>query len=297
MNRYGAIAREHWARWLPARYAAIEDPDSFFSDLGSQAEARIDSLADRLAGDDQPGEGFLAKAGRLGEARHRAEQIVLTEDILLPPEPGADPDEDDRNGRNRARRGAWRCCTRSDPETGGLAGGFRPAGQQDLAPSGAVARARANLAALTVLRQIQREGRGATAAEQGVLARWSGWGAVPEVFDPGRADYAWAREQLAALLSPQEMAAAARNTLNAHYTDAAIVQAVWAAVQRPRVHRRPGAGAGLRQRQLHRLRPRQRPGDRGGAGPGDGGHRGRAAPGRADPAGIVRRHPGPGRQL
>lgn len=95
MNRYGVIAREHWARWLPRRSAAIEDPDSFFSDLGSQAEARIDSLAAGLAGDDQPGEGFLGKAGRLGEARHRAEQIVLAEDILLPPEPGADPDEEE----------------------------------------------------------------------------------------------------------------------------------------------------------------------------------------------------------
>ena len=64
-----------------------------------------------------------------------------------------------------------------------------------------------------------------------MLARWSGWGAVPEVFDPDRADYQWARDQLAGLLSPQEMAAAARNTLNAHYSGAAIVQAVWAAVR------------------------------------------------------------------
>jgi len=94
-----------------------------------------------------------------------------------------------------------------------------------------VARARANLAALTLLRGIQQEGRPPTAEEQRVLARWSGWGAVPEVFDPGRAEYQWAREQLAGLLSPQEMAAAARNTLNAHYTDAGIVRAVWAAVQ------------------------------------------------------------------
>ena len=61
---------------------------------GEQAEARIGSLASELAGNDQPGEGFLAKAGRLGEARHRAEQIVLAEDILLPPEPGADQDEE-----------------------------------------------------------------------------------------------------------------------------------------------------------------------------------------------------------
>lgn len=94
MNRYGEMAQQHWARWLPGRYAAIEDPDSFFSEIGERAEARIDHLADTLAGDDQPGEGFLGKAGRLGEARHRAEQIVLTEEILLPPEPGADPDEE-----------------------------------------------------------------------------------------------------------------------------------------------------------------------------------------------------------
>ena len=96
MNHYGVIARDHWARWLPGRYAAIEDPDSFFSDLGTRTEERIDSLALALAGDDQPGEGFLGKAGRLGEARHRAEQIVLTEDVLLAPEPGAGEDEEER---------------------------------------------------------------------------------------------------------------------------------------------------------------------------------------------------------
>ena len=64
------------------------------------------------------------------------------------------------------------------------------------------------------------------------MARWSGWGAVPEVFDPRRAEYEWARTELAGLLSPAELAAAARNTLNAHYTDAALVQAIWSGVQR-----------------------------------------------------------------
>ena len=48
-------------------------------------------LAWDLAGDDPPGEEYLDKAGRLGEARHRAEQIVLDEMILLPPEPGTSP--------------------------------------------------------------------------------------------------------------------------------------------------------------------------------------------------------------
>ena len=97
--------------------------------------------------------------------------------------------------------------------------------------------------------------RPATPAEQAVLARWSGWGAVPAVFDDKHAELAWAREELARLLSGQEMAAAARNTLNAHYTDAAIVQAIWDAIAGlgftgGRVLE-PGCG----QRQLHRLRP------------------------------------------
>jgi hypothetical protein len=92
MNRYGLMAQKHWARWLPSRYALIEDPDSFFSDLGRLTAERIDSLALNLAGDDRPGEGYLGKAGRLGQTRHQAEEIVLAELILLEPEPGVSED-------------------------------------------------------------------------------------------------------------------------------------------------------------------------------------------------------------
>ncbi len=90
VNQYGEMARSHWARWLPSRFAVIEDPDSFFAQLGEEAAGRISDLAYQLAGDDQPGEGYLGKAGRLGEARHRAEQMVLAEMILLEPEPGTE---------------------------------------------------------------------------------------------------------------------------------------------------------------------------------------------------------------
>ena len=116
---------------------------------------------------------------------------------------------------------------------------FRPGGQHDLAPSGEMARLQANLAALRVLRQVQAEGRPAGAQEQAVLARWSGWGALPAVFDdhPANPDewqrrWGTARAELAALLSEHEVRAARRTTINAHYTDAAYVQAVWDAVVR-----------------------------------------------------------------
>ena len=90
-----------------------------------------------------------------------------------------------------------------------------------------MSRVRANLAALAVLRTLQHDARPATSPEQAVLARWSGWGAVPEVFDDDREEFAWAREQLTSLLSPAELAAARRTTINAHYTDTALAKVIW----------------------------------------------------------------------
>ena len=97
MNRYGAMARSHWARWLPKRYAAIEDPDSFFSAIGQEAARQIDELTTELAGESQPREDYLARAGRLTAARSQAEEIILPQQVLPPPERGAseDPEEND----------------------------------------------------------------------------------------------------------------------------------------------------------------------------------------------------------
>ncbi len=107
---------------------------------------------------------------------------------------------------------------------------FRPAGQEDLAPSGERARIAANLAAAELVGTITRQGRPATPDEQAVLARWSGWGAVPAVFDPERPDLAESRGRLLDLLGEQGFGDARSSTLNAHYTDAGIARAMWAAV-------------------------------------------------------------------
>jgi N12 class adenine-specific DNA methylase/SAM-dependent methyltransferase len=88
----------------------------------------------------------------------------------------------------------------------------------------------ANLAALRVLQTVHVEQRPATGAEQAVLARWSGWGSAPVVFDPAREEFAEQRSELRQLLSEPEFQAAARTTLNAHYTDAALVTAIWDAL-------------------------------------------------------------------
>src|SRR5580658_10210028 len=174
----------------------------------------------------QPGRGdrpaaagpAAARAGRQrgpgGERPAAGEHAAAPGDRPQPPDVGAD----------QRRAGG------TDP--GQLAAPrFRPRGQDDLSPSGSVARIRANLAALAALRAIEREDRPAAPDEQSALARWSGWGAVPDVFDEGKPEFAWAREELSRLATPAELSAAARNTLNAHYTDAALAQAIWTGVQ------------------------------------------------------------------
>jgi len=89
------MAQRHWAQWLPQRYATISEPDSYFSTLGQEAETQIEELTLELAGDDQPGEQYLAKAGRLTAARSRAEEIVLPQRVLPAPEPQASGDPED----------------------------------------------------------------------------------------------------------------------------------------------------------------------------------------------------------
>ncbi|WP_147915223.1 hypothetical protein [Ruania zhangjianzhongii] len=62
------------------------------------------------------------------------------------------------------------------------------------------------------------------------MARWSSWGAIPQVFDESNGEWENEREQLRGLLSADEWAAARRTTLNAHYTDPAYVREIWTAV-------------------------------------------------------------------
>jgi len=107
------------------------------------------------------------------------------------------------------------------------------------------------MAALRLLRQLQEQDRPAEAEEQKVLARWSGWGAVPRIFDEAAEDFAAERTQLKTLLDEREWRAASRTTLNAHYTDAAIASAMWDTVKRagfgkdnPTRVLEPGCGAG-----------------------------------------------------
>lgn len=115
-------------------------------------------------------------------------------------------------------------------------------------PSGSKARIRANIAAVQLLRALQDAQRPATPAEQRVLATWSGWGAVPQVFDPRASDLTAERDTLAELLDRDQYRQAEASILNAHYTDPAIAAVVWEALGRAGFSGgkvlEPGCGAG-----------------------------------------------------
>ena len=106
MNRYGKIAQRHWARWLPRQYAAISDPESFFTTLGEEVARQIDDLTDELVGEIKQSDSYLAHVGRLFAARAIAEELIVPQRVLPDAELAADDDQDERAVRS-AGNGRW----------------------------------------------------------------------------------------------------------------------------------------------------------------------------------------------
>ena len=88
-----------------------------------------------------------------------------------------------------------------------------------------------NIAAIQVLQAVETETRFATPEEQEVLARYVGWGGLPQAFDPENATWADEYAELAALLSPEEWKSARESTINAHYTSPTVIKAMYKAIE------------------------------------------------------------------
>ena len=99
-----------------------------------------------------------------------------------------------------------------------------------LGEGGAKARFRANMDAIKLLKQLEAEGRNATADEQETLSRYTGWGAIPEAFDDSKSEWQREFEELKAALAPEEYEAARGSTLNAHYTSPTVIRAIYDAL-------------------------------------------------------------------
>ena len=127
VNQYGEMARRHWARWLPNRLRGDREPGDVLHRPGEPGggedhRAGLGTGRGRPAGRGVPGEGGPARGGTA-------------------------PGRADRAGRDDPAASRSREPARPARSRAAVAR-FRPGGQDDLAPSGAVSRVRANLAAL-----------------------------------------------------------------------------------------------------------------------------------------------------
>lgn len=90
---------------------------------------------------------------------------------------------------------------------------------------------RANIKAIKILKECESAGRNATPEEQEALSRYVGWGGLPDAFDGGKASWDTEYHELKSLLTKEEYAAARESTLNAHYTQPAIIRSMYQALQ------------------------------------------------------------------
>lgn len=89
MNKYGVRAKEHWTKCLPERVAQLENPEEFFTSLGEQVADRVFDIscsleaqhAERIRDAD-----YLTRVGILTNIQRQAEEIAMSEMVLLPPE-------------------------------------------------------------------------------------------------------------------------------------------------------------------------------------------------------------------
>jgi N12 class adenine-specific DNA methylase/adenine-specific DNA methylase len=101
----------------------------------------------------------------------------------------------------------------------------------NLGAGGAKAKFHANIEAIKVLQAIESENRFATQEEQEILARYVGWGGLPQVFDPDNEQWKDEYLELNSLLSSEEWQSARSTTLNAHYTSPTVIKAIYKAVE------------------------------------------------------------------
>jgi N12 class adenine-specific DNA methylase len=110
---------------------------------------------------------------------------------------------------------------------------FRITGAHRIGQGGLKEKARDNIAAIRALRLIEDEGREPREAETAVLARYSGWGALSNVFHRyPRSEWEDIAREIRQLLTPEEYDSARGSTPNAHFTSPAVIQAMWQAMQR-----------------------------------------------------------------
>ncbi len=141
-------------------------------------------------------------------------------------------------GRDRPARGGAPAPEQRNGPRRGPAGvvDFHIRDEHDIGGGGIVTKARQNLRAIELLKSIEAEGRHATVEEQAELARYVGWGGIPQVFETvdrlipdNLKDIA---TRLRELLTEEEFAEARSGVRNQHFTSVPVIRAMYDALAR-----------------------------------------------------------------
>lgn len=138
-------------------------------------------------------------------------------------------DRSDERGPNGTRNIADE--SRTD-RTGVKAKNYVITEQDKLGEGGQKAKYRDNIAALSLLKTLEKETRMATPEEQAVLVKYVGWGGIPQAFDHRNTDWRSEYVELSRLLPKEEYEAARRSTQDAHYTAKPVVEAIYSGLER-----------------------------------------------------------------
>lgn len=204
---------------------------------GNEGQGAIESAADgdvrALSGEDgATGAGLPRRSDAVGPEDAGTGTAVPTEPGL-PGRAGAEPSVPgdaglggdagrDRQDRSRSVSGSNYVITDADA----------------IGVGGLKAKYKANIEAIKLLKEInsiERDGavQGvATSEEQAVLAKYVGWGGMPQAFDERNKQWSKEYAELKDLLTDEEYAAALASTPNAHYTSPTIIRGIYSALER-----------------------------------------------------------------
>ena len=85
-----------------------------------------------------------------------------------------------------------------------------------------------NIAAIELVKRLEKEGRQANPEEQELLAKYVGWGGLAnEFFDELNPKYETERLTLKSLVSKSEYSTMKQSSLTAYYTDPMIIRQIW----------------------------------------------------------------------
>lgn len=90
MNNYGYLARTWWENHAPNRLASLDDPTTYFTDLGESIAGQVAQIEKHLLRNREPVKGYLEDVGTRRMIRKQAEEVVLSDLVWSVTEPSSD---------------------------------------------------------------------------------------------------------------------------------------------------------------------------------------------------------------